>query len=150
VQVKITREGQVEKTLVDKKPQGVWKKVKQYMEEHGTDQEKEAAKSWSVIKLYYKFGLSNLEVGAGGDASSFSLPRSRAARLPALSPSRVPFSLSSLSLSLLSLSLSISRARALSLFLPPALSLPPSLSSCSLSSPAISLPRAWRALSRIE
>ena len=44
MQVKITREGQVEKTLVDKKPQGVWKKVKQYMEEHGTDQEKETAK----------------------------------------------------------------------------------------------------------
>ena len=141
MQVKITREGQVEKTLVDKKPQGVWKKVKQYMEEHGTDQEKEAAKSWSVIKLYYKFGLSNLEVGAGGDASSFSLPRSRAARLPALSPSRVPFSLSSLSLSLYF-------ARALSLSLSPSCSLSPPFSlPPTASPPLLSLSRAHGALS---
>ena len=61
VQVKMVREA-VEKTFVDKKPQGVWKQVKQYLEEYGTEKEKEAAKSWSVIKLYYKFGLSNQEV----------------------------------------------------------------------------------------
>ena len=62
VQVKLVREGAVEKTFVDKKPQGVCKQVKQYLEDYGTEKEKEAAKSWSVIKLYYKFGLSNQEV----------------------------------------------------------------------------------------
>jgi hypothetical protein len=62
VQVKMVREEAVEKTFVDKKPQGVWKQVKQYLEDFGTEKEKEAAKSWSVIKLYYKFGLSNQEV----------------------------------------------------------------------------------------
>jgi len=62
VQVKCVWEEAVEKTFVDKKLEGVWKQVKQYLEDYGTEKEKEVAKSWSVIKLDYKFGLSNQEV----------------------------------------------------------------------------------------
>lgn len=36
--------------------------VKQHLEEQGTDEQKEAAKEWSVTTLYYKFGLASKEV----------------------------------------------------------------------------------------
>jgi hypothetical protein len=62
VQVKCVWEEAVEKTFVDKKLEGVWEQVKQYLEDYGNEKEKEVAKSWSVIKLDYKFGLSNKEV----------------------------------------------------------------------------------------
>jgi hypothetical protein len=49
-------------TFNDKKPQGVWRQVKQHLEENGTEKEKEGAKAWSAITLYYKFGLGTKEV----------------------------------------------------------------------------------------
>ena len=87
VQVQMVREEAVEKTFVDKKPQGVWKQVKQYLEDYGTEKEKEVAKSWSVIKLDYKFGLSNNEVSTM--RRCLSLPLSPLYFLSTLSLSQV-------------------------------------------------------------
>jgi hypothetical protein len=49
-------------TFTDKTPQGVWRQVKQHLEDNGTEKEKEGAKAWSAITLYYNFGLGNKEV----------------------------------------------------------------------------------------
>ena len=59
-QVKVLGDSAV--TLVEKRPQSVWKLVKQHLEEKGTDKEKEVAKSWNLVGLSYKFGLGHKEV----------------------------------------------------------------------------------------
>ena len=115
------REGEAEKTLVDKKPQGVWKQVKQYLEEHGTEQEQEAAKSWSVIKLYYKFGLSNLEVSTRRRCCYFALFALPHVRACAFTRPRL--------LSLFSLLSLHTHTHTHSLSLPPLPALPPPLHS---------------------
>jgi hypothetical protein len=46
-------------TVNDKTPQGVWRQVKQHLEDHRTVKE---TKAWSDITLYYKFGLDTKEV----------------------------------------------------------------------------------------
>jgi hypothetical protein len=74
VQVKIVREEAEEKTFVDEKLQGVWKQVMHYLEDYGTEKEKKGATSWSMIKLYYKFGLSNKEVSTMRRCLSPPLP----------------------------------------------------------------------------
>ena len=75
-QVRVLGETAGNKTFIDKKPSSVWKQVKAYLQEHGTDKEKEVAKGWSAITLHCRFGLASKEVrkrieGLSGAADCF-------------------------------------------------------------------------------